>query len=80
MVKANAKALRRGTVTTYEFAIPWEQIVGVKDWHPVAGQYLKFSMLWNDNDGEGRKGWIEYASGIGSSKDTKLFTKLLFVG
>ena len=79
MVEAEVKALRRGTITTYEWAIPWEQIVGIKGWHPESGQHLKFSMLWNDNDGAGRKGWIEYASGIGATKDNRLFTSLLFI-
>ena len=31
-------------------------------------------MLVNDNDGYGRRGWIEYASGIGESKNTAMFT------
>lgn len=76
-VSFEAKAIRNGTLTTYEWAFPWEKIVGIEGWHPVSGQILKFSMLWNDNDGAGRKGWIEYASGIGTTKDTRLFTKLL---
>ena len=33
-------------------------------------------MLINDNDGQGRKGWIEYGSGIGKNIDTSLFTFL----
>ena len=33
-------------------------------------------MLVNDNDGAGREGWVEYASGIGKTKDTTLFTFL----
>lgn len=79
MVDVEAKARRNGNVTTYEWAIPWAEMVGIEGWHPKAGQILKFSMLWNDNDGAGRKGWIEYASGIGTGKDNRLFTTLMLV-
>lgn len=37
---------------------------------------LKFSLLVNDNDGEGGRGWLEYNSGIGSSKDVNAFGDL----
>ena len=33
-------------------------------------------MLINDNDGEGRTGWIEYCPGIGNSKDIMEFIKV----
>ena len=32
-----------------------------------------FSVLVNDNDGKGRKGWIEWGSGIGRGKDPARF-------
>jgi hypothetical protein len=55
--------------TVYELAIPWELL------QPVApeDQLLSLSLLVNDNDGTGRKGWIEWGSGIGGSKDPRLF-------
>ena len=34
------------------------------------------SLKYLDNDGDGRRGWIEYASGIGEDKNTELFTYL----
>lgn len=76
---ATAAAVRKGKVTCYEWSMPWEKIVGIEGWSPEIGQKLGFSILWNDNDGEGRKGWVEYASGIGAGKDKKLFTNLLFI-
>lgn len=79
MVDVEAKARRSGNITTYEWAIPWDEMVGIEGWHPTAGAVLKFSMLWNENDGGGRKGWIEFASGIGTSKDNRLFTTLKLV-
>ena len=46
---------------------------------PKLGDKLGFSFLVNDNDGNGRRGWIEYASGIGESKNTTLFTYLKLI-
>lgn len=62
--------------TTYELALPWTEILptGYKELN--LDRSLGFSLLVNDNDGSGRRGWIEYASGIGSGKDTSLFTYL----
>ncbi|WP_168123473.1 sugar-binding protein [Paenibacillus sp. HB172176] len=54
---------RNGNETVYEAAIPWQAIFASK---PVDS--LRFSLLVNDNDGSGRKGWIEWTSAIGSSK------------
>lgn len=49
------------------------------DFDPKSGTRIGFSILWNDDDGEGRRGWIEYASGIGEYKDSSLFTYLNLV-
>ncbi|MFF2092963.1 prolyl oligopeptidase family serine peptidase [Paenibacillus sp. NPDC058174] len=61
--------------TTYELALPWEEL-GVTE--PLEGQQLKFSLLVNNNDGEGRMGWVEYNSGIGF-KDPEAFGDLFLV-
>jgi hypothetical protein len=37
-------------------------------------------MLVNDNDGSGRRGWLEYGSGIGSAKDPTLYLDLHLIG
>ena len=37
---------------------------------------LRMSLLVNDNDGSGRKGYLECASGIGASKDPALYGKI----
>ena len=55
--------------TIYELALPWTEL---KPCEPIDGM-ISFSVLVNDNDGKGRKGWIEWGSGIGESKDNKLF-------
>lgn len=63
-------------LTTYEMAIPWSEILpeDIEKFDP--NRALGFSLLVNDNDGSGRRGWIEYASGIGEGKNTSLFTYL----
>lgn len=61
--------------TTYEFAIPWSELV--KEGFKVKpGISIAFSMLINDNDGSGRRGWIELTPGIGYEKDPRMFTKI----
>lgn len=67
--------VREGNYTNYEVKIPWSEITN-KDINLDLLEKVGFSMLINDNDGAGRKGWIEYASGIGKAKDTTLFTFL----
>ena len=65
--------------TFYEFKMPWKDILRPQDEAPKGGETLGFSFLVNDNDGSGRRGWIEYASGIGESKNTALFTYLTLI-
>jgi hypothetical protein len=57
-------------LTVYEMALPWSEISQVK---PSANEALSISFLVNDNDGSGRKGYIEWGSGIGEVKDSKKF-------
>ncbi|REK75064.1 alpha/beta hydrolase fold domain-containing protein [Paenibacillus paeoniae] len=66
---------RSNDQTVYEIALPWAEL-GVAA--PTEGMHLKFSLLVNDNDGQGRKGWIEYNSGIGY-KDANAFGDLFLV-
>ncbi|WP_257791997.1 hypothetical protein [Paenibacillus lutimineralis] len=34
---------------------------------------MSFSLLVNENEGQGRRGWIEWAGGIGAEKRPSLF-------
>ncbi len=76
---ATGVAKRKGNITTYEWKVSWKDLTGIDNWSPYSGFNIGFSILWNDNDGEGRKGWIEYASGVGMSKDRSQFTYLYFM-
>ncbi|MBI4979179.1 MAG: cellulase family glycosylhydrolase [Spirochaetes bacterium] len=58
-----ATVLRRGNVTVYEIKIPSYAISPV--FQAAAGKEMAFSFAVNDNDGAGRKGWLEWAGGIG---------------
>jgi len=65
--------------TVYELSIKWKDLFGY-DFSPKTNDSLGFGFIVNDNDGEGRRGWIEYAEGIGSSKDTNKLSTLVFKG
>mgnify|MGYP004722462591 FL=1 len=64
--------------TNYEFAISWTSLFG-KEMNYKTGDRIGYSVLYNDDDGSGRRGWIEYAGGIGLTKNTKFFTYLNLV-
>ena len=62
----------------YRARIPWAEILpGVT----VIEQNLKlgFSMLINDNDGNGR-GWLQFSDGIGQTKAANLYSMLSLTG
>jgi len=69
--------------TIYECAIPWNVLLP----NEINGGILPdegltkcgFSLLINDNDTGDRRGWIEYMSGIGSTKDPSKYGDLTFV-
>ena len=62
-----------GSVTTYEFKILWSELFANGY---VPKDYLNFSVLVNDNDGSGRRGWLEYGGGIGYEKSAVYFKKI----
>jgi len=66
---------RKDQHTFYEIAIPWTELTREAE-RIKPGLKMKFSLLVNDNDGEGRRGWLEYNSGIGVAKDLNLFGDL----
>lgn len=65
--------------TIYEASIPWTDIL--PDGQTIdEGSDIGFSFLVNDSDGDGTsRGWIEYMSGIGLSKDPGQFGDLVLV-
>ncbi len=73
--KAKASVKRYGAYTIYECAIPWSEIF-YEGYIPDRTKKYRFSMLVNDNDGNSRRGWIEYCSGIGVSKNVFEFGEM----
>jgi len=68
---------KSGDETTYEIAIPFEQI------SPFAGRIgsmAGISFLVNDNDGSGREGFIQFTNGIGLTKDPSQFGEIVLAG
>lgn len=55
--------------TIYQLALPWSELAPIV---PSDG-ILSLSILVNENDGNGRRGYVEWGSGIGSSKQSSLF-------
>ena len=51
-------------ITTYDIAIRW---VAISPESP--GKEIPFTLLVNDNDGSGRKGYAEWTPGIGNGKE-----------
>ena len=62
-----------GDITTYEFKMSWQDLFRNNF---VPTDNLIFSILVNDNDGAGRRGWMEYGGGIGGAKDTSKFLEI----
>ncbi|WP_419874781.1 glycosyl hydrolase [Candidatus Pristimantibacillus sp. PTI5] len=60
--------------TLYQLALPWTELSPI-----VPGDgILSLSALVNENDGSGRKGWLEWGGGIGSNKNSSLFKPMIF--
>jgi len=66
---------REGTMTVYEAALPWSEMRAEA---PSVGDMSGFALLINEDDGEGRDGWLEVYSGIGFGKDPARFGILRF--
>jgi hypothetical protein len=64
----------RADGVTYDLTIP-RAALGLT--HASLASGFGFSMLVNDNDRQGREGWIELTSGIGSGKDPTQFLTLV---
>jgi len=73
--KGQVAITRVGTTTTYEVCMPWSELI-IDNTVLAGGSAVRFNMIVNDNDGNGRWGWIEYGEGIGLEKDGSLFGRI----
>lgn len=65
---------REGIDTRYRIAIPAEEL----DLPALrAGEVLRLTLLVNDNDGAGRKGYLIWGGGLGNHKNPEAFNRLI---
>ena len=69
---------RNGNKTIYEVCMPWSEAVP-KGAEIKPNIEIGYSMLVNDNDTAGRRGWIEFGSGIGVYKAVNEFARIRLV-
>jgi hypothetical protein len=75
MTKGVVAVRRSGSRTFYEAAIPWSELGFAR---PKPGAMYGFSVLINDNDGEGR-GYIAWSDGLDDVKRPGLFPPMRLV-
>ena len=68
--------VREGNCTRYAFSMPYSTL-GLSP-ESLRNNGLRFNFMVNDNDGEGRDGWIQLASGISSGRDATLYPFIKF--
>ncbi|GAB6903363.1 sugar-binding protein [Kineosporia succinea] len=77
LTSADVAAVRDGTTktTVYEAAVPWSLLepIGLT---PASAASL--SIVANDTDGDGTRGWVQWGGGITTAKDTELFEPVIF--
>jgi hypothetical protein len=69
------KTDRQANLTTYEASIPWSELGATT---PHKGDLAGFALIVNEDDGEGRDGWLRFHDGIGVGKDPSRFGVLRF--
>lgn len=67
---------REGDHTRYMLSLPYETLGLYPD--SLRRNGLRFNFMVNDNDGEGRDGWIECAPGISTGRDATLYPFVRF--
>ncbi len=77
---ANVKAMvtrdEEQKLTIYKLALPWSEISPIQSGR---GEAMSFSLLVNDNNGDRRRGWIEWGSGIGNEKRPSLYRSMQWI-
>ena len=70
---------REGTHTVYECALPWTALAlpPEAEFRPHAGALLGFAVIVNDNDGQGRDGWLQLFDGIGYGKEPEKYGQII---
>jgi hypothetical protein len=72
------KCVRDGDYLTYEMKISWRKLFGY-EFSPNVEDIMGLAFVATDNDGGGKRGYVEYGSGMGGSRDVNAFAKLLML-
>ena len=70
--------VNNGNKTCYEIKIPWESICPAGN-TVKRGDKIYFSMIINDNDGSGRRGWLKYGEGVSGNNIPSVYKRLLLL-
>jgi hypothetical protein len=73
--KPTGQIRRTGTLTRYRITMPLTQL-GIE---AKAGASFGTAINLNDNDGDGRKGWLYWGNGINPPKDPALFRRVVLM-
>ncbi|MBW3635979.1 MAG: family 1 glycosylhydrolase [Armatimonadetes bacterium] len=73
-VQMPVSIVRDGDITRYEVLVKG----GTPALKALFDGAANFNAIINDNDGQGRKGWVEWTPGIGKTKDATLWTPVIF--
>ena len=65
-----------GSRVTYVVAVPWRYLGAL---NPLSDEEFGFNIIVNDNDGGGRRGWLQISDGIGDGSDASKFRLARFV-
>jgi hypothetical protein len=68
---------RGGVTTTYELSVPWADLTNLSGRN---GEAMGLSFLVNDDDTDGREGFVQWTDGMGRGKDPSLFGTAVLVG
>jgi len=66
---------RQGNEIIYEAAIPYRSL----NFPISSGAWIGLDIMVNDNDGQGRKSWMEWGGGLGKEKNPRLFWDMVFI-
>lgn len=76
--KSETCVKRIGNTTHYEMKLAWDEVLPAGEM-PSDNLEISFSMIVNDADKNGRRGWIGFGSGIGKSKEATELARIRLV-
>lgn len=69
---------RSGNVVNYEFKCDWNTLLGY-EYTPKVGDEISFAARIEENDGKGKRGYMQFAGGLGSPHNVELFSRMKYI-